>query len=108
MAIYRTFSDRVLEIALSIPAGRVMTYGTIAKAAGGGGQAARSVTSILGKAYERGARNIPFHRIVYSNGTVFHGFSGDEKRRRLYKKEGIKVDAKGRILNFRDIVIELK
>lgn len=45
-----TFSDRVIKIALSIPRGKVMTYGQIAQKAGGGPMASRSVTGILGKA----------------------------------------------------------
>ena len=59
-----TFSQNVWELAVSIPPGRVTTYGMLAKAAGGTGQAARSVCGILSKAPNRGA--IPFHRIVYA------------------------------------------
>ena len=47
-----SFSERVLKIALSIPSGKVMTYGGIARKAGGGPMASQSITSILGKAYE--------------------------------------------------------
>lgn len=97
-----TFSSRVLKLALSIPPGKVTTYGAIARAAGGGGQAARSVTGILGKAYYAGEKNIPFHRIVYSDGRVWTGSSYDAKRKKLYKAEGIQIDKKGRIKNFRD------
>ncbi len=32
-----TFTDRVIKIALSIPPGKVTTYGRIARAAGSGG-----------------------------------------------------------------------
>ena len=106
------FSKRVVEIALSIPPGRVTTYGAIARAAGGGGQAARSITAILGKAYKAGKNkemeNIPFHRIVYSGGKVWTGSSYDTKRKKLYKKEGIRIDKKGRIENFREILIDFK
>ena len=101
----KDFSKRVIKIALSIPAGRVATYGAIARAAGGGRQAARSVTGILGRAYYAGEKGIPFHRIVYSGGLVWTGSSYDAKRKKLYKKEGIKIDKKGRIENFREIVI---
>ncbi len=102
------FSTRVLKIALSIPAGKVTTYGAIASAAGGGGQAARSITGILGKAYDRGEKNIPFHRIVYSNGSVWTHSSYDAKRKKLYKKEGIKIDKNGRIENFREVLMEIE
>jgi alkylated DNA nucleotide flippase Atl1 len=100
------FSARVVKIALSIPPGRVSTYGAIARAAGGGGQAARSITAILGKAYEKGEKNIPFHRIVYAGGVVWTNSQYDAKRKKLYKQEGIKINEKGKIENFRDVFIE--
>jgi len=103
-----TFSERVLKIVLSIPAGRVTTYGNIARAAGGGGMAAQSITHILGKAYMSGVKNIPFHRIVYADGRVWLDARYDKERMKLYKKEGIRLDSKNRIENFRDIVIEFK
>jgi len=102
------FSERVLKIALSIPSGRVATYGAIARAAGGGGQAARSISAILGKAYDKGERGIPFHRIVYSDGRVWTGSSYDAKRKKLYKHEGIEIDKKGRIENFGQVRLEFK
>jgi len=102
------FSSRVLKIALSIPSGKVSTYGAIARAAGGGGQSARSITAILGKAYHAGEKNIPFHRIVFSDGRVWTHSEYDAKRMKLYKKEGIKIDTKGKIENFRDVLFDLK
>jgi methylated-DNA-protein-cysteine methyltransferase-like protein len=102
------FSTRVVQIALSIPPGKVSTYGDIARAAGGGGQSARSITAILGKAYKAGEKGIPFHRIVYSGGKVWTGSAYDAKRKKLYKEEGIRVDSKGRIENFRDILISFR
>jgi methylated-DNA-protein-cysteine methyltransferase-like protein len=103
-----TFSERVLKIALSIPKGRVTTYGRIARAAGGGGQSARSITSILGKAYENGATNIPFHRIVYSDGTAWMNDTYRVRRMKLYREEGIALDEKDRIKDFRKVVFEFK
>lgn len=105
----KTFSQRVVEAALEIPKGRVTTYGHIARACGGGGQAARSVTSILGKAYDAGEKNIPFHRIVYAGGKVWLSNQYTKKRLALYKKEGIEVDKKtSKIKNFDDILFEFK
>ena len=92
----------VWELATSIPPGRVTTYGIIANAAGGGPMAARSITSILGKAPNPKA--IPWHRIVYSNGTAWFAPEYEKKRRALYKKEGIVVDEKGRIEDFEEIL----
>ena len=101
-----TFSERVLKIALEIPKGRVTTYGHIARAAGAGPMAAQSITSILGKAYENGARGIPFHRIVYADGRIWVSEKRRKERMKLYKKEGIEIDKNDRIKNFRDILLE--
>lgn len=95
-----TFSERVVRLALSIPPGKVSTYGDIARACGGGPMASQSITSILGKAYQNGEKGIPFHRIVYSDGRVWMSPEYEQKRLKLYKKEGIELDGKGRIKDF--------
>ena len=102
------FSERVLRVALLIPPGRVSTYGRVAKAAGGGGMAAQSITAILGKAYDAGETRIPFHRIVYADGSVWFDAKHEKARRELYKKEGIMLDKTGRIQNFADVLWEFK
>lgn len=102
----KTFSERVVECALSIPLGRVTTYGHIARAAGGGNMAAQSITHILGKAYDNGVKNIPFHRIVYAGGKIWTDPQYDKQRTALYKKEGILVDRNNKITNFLDILHE--
>jgi methylated-DNA-protein-cysteine methyltransferase-like protein len=104
----KTFSERVVEIARKIPKGRVTTYGRISRAAGGGAMSSQSITSILGKAYNAGITDIPFHRIVYANGTIWIDDKHRKDRMALYKKEGIEVDVKGKIKNFKDIVVEYK
>ena len=103
-----TFSERVLKLALSIPPGRVTTYGRISIAAGGGQMASQSITTILGKAYDAGAKDIPFHRIVYADGRVWMSEEYRAKRTRLYKKEGIELDKHDRVKNFRDKLVEFK
>lgn len=104
----KTFSERVVELALMIPKGRVTTYGHIARAAGGGGQAARSVTAILGKAYGTGITQIPFHRIVYAGGKVWINDEYRANRMKRYKEENIMVNKNGIIENFWDILYEFK
>lgn len=104
----KTFSERVVKIARSIPPGRVTTYGRIARAAGGGGMSAQSITSILGKAYDEGVSDIPFHRIVYADGRVWINEEHRAKRMKLYKKEKIEIDEKGRVRDFNKIVLEFK
>lgn len=103
---FKTFSERVLEIALSIPKGKVTTYGHIARAAGGGNMASQSITGILAKAWRAGSKKIPFHRIVYANGKVWINDEYYKERMKKYKTEKIKVNEKGIIVNFRDILME--
>lgn len=100
------FSQRVWELATSIPPGRVTTYGVIAKAAGGGSMAARSISSILSKAPNQKA--IPWHRIVYAGGRVWLTPEYEEKRRALYKKEKITLDSRDRITNFDDVFYDFQ
>lgn len=104
----QTFTERVIKIALAIPKGRVTTYGRIARAAGAGPMASQSITAILGKAYESGIKNIPFHRIVYADGKVWINDKYKKERLALYKKEGIKLDKNNRIINFRDVLLEFE
>lgn len=96
-----TFSERVIELALNIPEGRVTTYGALAKAAGGGAMASRSVSGILGKYPNQGV--IPWHRIVYAGGKVWLTDECEERRLKLYKKEGIRVDSRGKIVDFEEV-----
>ncbi len=103
-----TFSEKVVALALMIPEGRVTTYGDIARAAGGGGMASRSVTGILGKACDSGEKKIPFHRIVYAGGKVWVNEEYRVKRMKLYKKEGIEVDSRDRIKDFEELLFDFR
>ncbi len=96
------FSKTIWELATSIPAGRVTTYGILANTAGGGGQAARSVSGILSKAPNQKA--IPWHRIVYAGGRVWMTPECEDNRRELYALENIYVNEKGYIQDFEEIV----
>lgn len=100
-----TFSERVLKIALSIPKGKVTTYGRIAQAAGGSPILAQSITSILSKMNKDGKYKIPYHRIVYSDGRVWVDPESHDERLNLYKKEGIKIDKNNKIINFKEVLI---
>lgn len=96
------FSALVYELALAIPPGRVTTYGILARRAGGGGQAARSITSILSKAPNQSS--IPYHRIVYADGRAWLTPELERERRKQYRKEGITVSKDGKIERFEEIL----
>lgn len=104
----KSFSERVVLYALIIPPGKVTTYGHLARAAGGGGQAARSVNQILVKAYNNGETRIPFHRIVYAGGKVWINSTFQVSRLKLYKEEGVIIDEKGIIENFYEVLFKFK
>lgn len=106
LVVGKTFSQRVVEASLAIPSGRVTTYGRLARACGAGPMASQSITAILGKAYEKGEKSIPFHRIVYANGTIWVSDEYREKRFRLYKKEAIIIEKGNKIKNFNEIVFD--
>ena len=96
------FSKKVIELALTIPEGRVTTYGLLAAAAGGHPMLSRMITHILGKSNQ--VDQIPFHRIVYSSGKIWSDPKYDKWRAKLYKKEGIKIDKNNKIIDFEKII----
>lgn len=104
----KMFSERVIEAALAIPSGRVTTYGRLARACGAGVMASQSITGILAKAYQEGNTKIPFHRIVYADGSIWTSPEYHKKRLKLYKEEGIEVDEKGKIKNFNDVIFDFR
>ncbi|MCB9819232.1 MGMT family protein [Candidatus Nomurabacteria bacterium] len=99
----KTFSERVVELALTIPKGRVSTYGDIARAAGGTPITAQSITGILSKAEQNGVKGIPWHRIIYSDGRVWLNDEHKAERMRLYQQEKIKIDERGKVVDFDSI-----
>lgn len=104
----KSFSDRVIALAQSVPPGRVTTYGRIAIAAGGGPMASQSITAILGKAHMAGIKNIPFHRIVYANGSIWIDDTHRSARLALYKKEGITLTKDSKVADFQEKLFEFK
>lgn len=103
----KTFSERVVELTMTIPKGRVTTYGRIAKATGGGSLASRSITAILYKTWKAGNKKIPWHRIVYTDGTYWTDIKHNKERLTLYKKEKIDIEGK-KIKNFNKVVFDFK
>ena len=99
-----SFSERVVRLALLIPKGRVSTYGRIARAAQGGNVASRCITGILGAASRNGVKNIPFHRIVYTDGQIWLNNKFKKERLKKYKDEKIIIDNKGKIKDFNNKV----
>jgi methylated-DNA-protein-cysteine methyltransferase related protein len=108
LARKKTFSQIVVELALMIPHGKVTTYGALARMAGGGTMSSQTITSVLAKAYNNGETRIPFHRIVYSDGRIWSSPEYDKQRKALYKKEGIEINDKNKIIDFEDKLFDFK
>jgi len=96
MAADPTIDERIWLVVANIPAGRVLSYGDVARLAGLPG-AARRVGRAL-RALPAGSA-IPWHRVVGAGGRLALGPEtrpGREQRRRL-GEEGVAVAANGRL-----------
>ena len=92
----RTMEDKVYGFLKSIPRGKVVTYGQIARYLGNKGLA-RAVGNILHRNPD--PDSFPCHRVVDSKGRVAANFAfggGDAQRARL-EQEGIVFEKDGRI-----------
>ena len=80
--------DQDVYVLLSkIPSGKVSTYGDIAKALGHP-KAARTIGRII--ANNPNPISIPCHRVVKSNGEIGGFAYGEQMKREILEKEGIK------------------
>lgn len=91
------FTERVIEIIQGIPAGRVMTYGQVAAAAGSP-RGARQVVRVL---HSMSAKyNLPWHRIINAQGGISAPADVESKgiyQRELLEMEGITFSVDGKI-----------
>lgn len=89
------FTARVIQIIQQIPAGKVMTYGQVAKAAGSP-RGARQVVRILhsmSRNYE-----LPWHRIINSKGEIaLKSDDGAYRQKELLRLEGVVLDQQERV-----------
>ena len=83
------FDHRVWEVVASIPPGRVMGYGEVAKAAG-----FPRYSRMVGAAMGRSPDPLPWHRVVRSDRTL--AFEQDSRAYReqaqLLKQEGVRFE----------------
>ena len=85
-----SFFERVYQVARQIPAGKVTSYGAIARAIGSA-QSARMVGYAMNASHNM--PDIPAHRVVNRNGllTGKHHFEGTTLMQQLLENEGIQV-----------------
>ena len=91
------FTERTVKIISEIPAGRVMTYGQVASAAGnprGARQVARILHSMSAK------HRLPWHRIINAQGGISTPSDREEKgglQRELLETEGVVFMDNGKV-----------
>lgn len=88
------FSLKVIELVSSIPAGKVASYGQIAFHAGNH-RAARQVSRILHSCTQK--YNLPWHRVVNSQGKISLTNDGFKLQFYLLKQEGIEFGLSNKI-----------
>jgi methylated-DNA-protein-cysteine methyltransferase-like protein len=83
----QAFHDRAVRSIKGIPAGKVATYGLIARLAGSP-RAARQVAYVLNSSWKK--HNLPWHRVVNSKGGIsLKPGRGYEEQKALLEKEGV-------------------
>ena len=95
------FFNQVYEVVKLIPAGRVTSYGAIAKYLGTGGSA-RTVGWAMNASHTH-PEFIPAHRVVNRNGllTGKHHFDSPNAMKELLENEGLQFDG-DQIVNFKE------
>lgn len=94
-----TFFEKVYEVVKCIPAGRVTSYGAIARFLGTG-KSARMVGWAMNASHSQ-LENVPAHRVVNRVGllTGKHHFEGENVMKQLLESEGIEV-SDDKVVNF--------
>ncbi len=79
------FADAVRVVVRSIPRGKTMSYGDVAKAVGAP-RHARAVAKVMAGNY---LPDVPCHRVIKSDGTLGgYNRGGEMKKRALLRNEG--------------------
>ncbi len=82
------FTQKVIDVILQIPRGKVTTYGRIAAMAGNA-RGARQVSRILHTMTRK--HNLPWHRVINAQGKIaIQNPTGAEEQRALLESEGSK------------------
>ena len=81
----KAFVEKVRDVVRKIPKGKTMTYKEVATKAGNS-KAARGVGAIMRSNYNR---DIPCHRVIYSNGGLgSYNRGGTLRKQAILKSEG--------------------
>ena len=92
-------NEDVYDLLRKIPAGKVSTYGDLAKALGNP-SASREIGRILGE--NPNPIEVPCHRVVMSDGKVGGYAYGTTRKRELLEKEGVSF-TNGIVRDFKNV-----
>ena len=94
------FFEKVYEVAILIPYGRVTSFGAIGRYLGAA-SSARMVGWAMNSSH---TKNVPAHRVVNRNGllTGKHHFEGTNLMQQLLESEGVKV-VDNKVQNFEQL-----
>lgn len=92
-----SFKQRVHELVVQIPEGRVMTYGDVA-ACCGSPQAAR----LVGQVAHFGSSELPWQRVVNRHGGLAsaYSFGGLDGQKAALEADGVEINAEYRVVGF--------
>lgn len=96
------FRPRILAIIASIPAGRVTTYGAIARRVKG---TARQVAFVLARFTPEESATLPWFRVVAANGVISTMKLGSVGRRQIARleAEGVAITVRNRVAHFETV-----
>lgn len=99
MAEEQNFFERVYEVVRKIPAGKVTSYGAIARAIGSP-QSARMVGWAMNASHN--LKDVPAHRVVNRNGLLSgkSHFGDSNAMQQLLETEGVKIE-ENKVKDFR-------
>lgn len=93
----RPFFERAYDVVRQVPAGRVATYGQVARLMGAP-RCARQVGYAM-HGSPGAAGGVPCHRVVFADGSLAPGFAfgGPGEQRRMLEGEGVGFLPDGRV-----------
>ena len=91
------FFASVYEVLLTVPRGKVVTYGQLARAVGAPRMARQVGYAMHGSPGVAGG--VPCHRVVFADGSLAPGFAfgGPGEQRRMLEAEGVGFTPGGRV-----------
>lgn len=91
----KTFRERVYDVVAAVPAGKVISYGEVARLAGSP-RAARAVGSLMNS--DEGFHGLPCHRVILGNRHVGVYAGGPEVKAEMLRKEGVIITENLKVL----------